>query len=78
MRETILLLSNTPSWRGAQLKKKQRDNFTFLQQRVYTTFSVPSYLTDAPIRQWHQAMGLLYKNDFPFRHYFRERDALYN
>jgi hypothetical protein len=30
MRETILLLSNTPSWRGAQLKKKQRDSFALL------------------------------------------------
>jgi len=27
-------LSNTPSWRGAQLKKKHRDNFTlrFIQR----------------------------------------------
>jgi hypothetical protein len=28
--ELYLHSPNTPSWRGAQLKKRQRDNFTFM------------------------------------------------
>jgi hypothetical protein len=27
-------LPNTPSWRGAQLKQKHRDNLTFITQAV--------------------------------------------
>jgi hypothetical protein len=29
MSEAIPPLPNTPSWRGGELKKKHRDNFTF-------------------------------------------------
>jgi hypothetical protein len=32
MREAIPPLPNTPSWRGAQLIKKYRDNFTFIRE----------------------------------------------
>jgi hypothetical protein len=32
--------SNTPSWRGAQLKKQHRDNFTFLQSHYLIYFAV--------------------------------------
>jgi hypothetical protein len=37
MRGAISPLPNTPSWRGAQLAKKHRDNFTFtfLPQRLW-------------------------------------------
>jgi hypothetical protein len=39
MSEAIPPLPNTPLWRGAQLKQKHRDNFTFTFKPVSTTVS---------------------------------------
>jgi len=41
MSRAILPLPNTPSCRGAQLKRKHRDNFTFYLHRIETL--IPHY-----------------------------------
>jgi hypothetical protein len=38
--EAVPPLHNTPAWRGAQLKKKQRDNFNFLLFSLAMLFAV--------------------------------------
>jgi len=40
MSGVIRPLPNTPSWRGAQLKRKHRDNFTFLYINYHSLSSV--------------------------------------
>jgi hypothetical protein len=40
MHGAIAPLPNTPSWRGAQLRKKHRDNFTFTFIIFFTKLGV--------------------------------------
>jgi hypothetical protein len=44
MSGAILSLPSTPSWRGARLKKKHRDNFSFT--RMYSDVLRPTAITD--------------------------------
>jgi hypothetical protein len=58
MSGAIPSLPSTPSWRGAQFKKKRKDNFTFTQVNRDSSVSIVSRL-QAGQRGFHSRKGLV-------------------